>query len=198
MNHNTIVLEVSTLEPGWQDFIESYYRMQEVMCHHDIIIKKIVELHSCSNSKVSWHLWHLTKCLPLLRFDHICCQNLKRTGLSTFEIGNDISNNFNYFNSKFEYCSFVSKAIKKLLNEFTYNLMMMMMIMMMNCFCSMIDRESVCSLISSWDHCQKFSPSQISNTLQPESEPTPNLSSGFVEWNCTVVIIITPQCHYTW
>ena len=34
-------------------------------------------------------------------------------------------------------------------------LMMMMMMMMMNDFCGMVHRRKACSLISSWDHCQR-------------------------------------------
>ena len=45
-------------------------------------------------------------------------------------------------------------------------MMMMMMMMMMNCFCGMVDRRKVFSLISSRDHCQRSSPSQISDTPQ--------------------------------
>ena len=37
---------------------------------------------------------------------------------------------------------------------------------MMNCFCGMVHRQKAFSLISSWDHCQRFSPSSISNMLQ--------------------------------
>ena len=37
------------------------------------------------------------------------------------------------------------------------------------------------SLISSWDHCQRYSPSQISDMLQAGFEPAQNLSSGLVE-----------------
>ena len=33
-------------------------------------------------------------------------------------------------------------------------MMRMMMMMMMNCFCGMVDRRKVFSLIFSWDHCQ--------------------------------------------
>ena len=39
----------------------------------------------------------------------------------------------------------------------------------------------VLCLISSWDHCQRSSPTQISNTLSAVFEPAQNLSSGFVE-----------------
>ena len=65
--------------------------------------------------------------------------------------------------------------------------------MMMNCFCGMVDRRKVFSLISSRDHCQGFSPSRISDTLQAGFETVQNLSSGFVEWSCVVVITTTPR-----
>ena len=41
--------------------------------------------------------------------------------------------------------------------------MMMMMMMMMNCFCGMADRRKAFSLISSREHCQRSSPSRISD-----------------------------------
>ena len=63
---------------------------------------------------------------------------------------------------------------------------------LMNCFCGMVDRRNASSLIFSRDHCQKFSPSRISDTLQTGFEPAQNLNSGFVEWSCAVVIT-----HYT-
>ena len=66
------------------------------------------------------------------------------------------------------------------------------MMMMMNCFCGMVDWRKVFSLISSRDHCQRSSPSQISNTPQAGFEPAQNLSSGLVEWSCAVVITTTP------
>ena len=53
------------------------------------------------------------------------------------------------------------------------------------------------SLISSWDHCQRSSPPQISNTPQAEFEPAQNLSSGLVEWSCAVVITTTPRRQVT-
>ena len=53
--------------------------------------------------------------------------------------------------------------------------------MMMNCFCRMVDRRKVLSLISSWDRFQRFSPLQIGDTLQARFEPGPNLGSGFFE-----------------
>ena len=53
--------------------------------------------------------------------------------------------------------------------------------MMMNCFSGMVDRQKACSLISSWDHCQRFSPLQISDMPQAVFEPVQNLSLGLVE-----------------
>ena len=67
-------------------------------------------------------------------------------------------------------------------------MMMMMMMMMINQFCGMVDRKKTLSFISSWDYCQRFSPSQISHTPGAWFEPAQNLSSYFVEWSCTVVI----------
>ena len=66
---------------------------------------------------------------------------------------------------------------------------------MMNCFCGMVDRRKASSLISSRDHCQRSSPSRISDTPRAGFEPVQNLSSGFVEWSCAVVIITTPRRH---
>ena len=66
---------------------------------------------------------------------------------------------------------------------------------MMNCFCGMVDRRQAFSLISRPDHCQRSSPSRISDTLRTGFEPVQNLSSGLVEWSCAVVITTTPQCH---
>ena len=67
-------------------------------------------------------------------------------------------------------------------------MMMMMKMMKMNCFCGMV--------ISSRDHCQRSSPSWISNTPRAEFEPAQKLSSGFAEWNCAVMITTTTQRHY--
>ena len=48
-------------------------------------------------------------------------------------------------------------------------------LIMMNCFCAMVYRRKAFSLISSWDHCQRFSPSQISDMqragFETRSEP---------------------------
>ena len=56
-----------------------------------------------------------------------------------------------------------------------------MMMMTMNCFCRMVVRCKTLSLISSREHCQKFSPSHICDTPQAGFEPAQNLSSNFVE-----------------
>ena len=72
---------------------------------------------------------------------------------------------------------------------------MMMMMMMMNCFCGMVDWQKAFSLISSRDHCQRFSPSRISDTPRAGFEPVQNLSSGLAEWSCAVVITTTPRRH---
>ena len=67
-------------------------------------------------------------------------------------------------------------------------MMMMMMMTMMNCFCGMVDWQKVFCLISSRDHCQRSSPSWISNMPQAGFEPVQNLSSGLVEWSFAVVL----------
>ena len=48
-------------------------------------------------------------------------------------------------------------------------------------FCGMVDRRKAFNLISSQDHCERSSPSHISDTLQAGFEPVQNLSSGCVE-----------------
>ena len=69
------------------------------------------------------------------------------------------------------------------LNNQTMMMMMMMMIMMlmMSCFCGMVDRRKTCSHISRRDHCQAG------------FEPAQNLSPGFDEWICAVMITTTPR-----
>ena len=52
--------------------------------------------------------------------------------------------------------------------------------LMMNCFCPMVDRRMAFSLISSQDHCQKSSPSRISDMPQAGFEPAQNLSSRLI------------------
>ena len=69
------------------------------------------------------------------------------------------------------------------------------LMVMMDCFCGMVDRRKALSLISSRDHRQRSSPSQISDTLRAGFEPAQNLSSGFVKWSCAVMITTTPRCQ---
>ena len=68
---------------------------------------------------------------------------------------------------------------------------------MINCFCGMVVQRKVFSIISSQDHYQRSSPSQISDTLQAGFEHAQNLSWGLVEPSCAVVITTTPRRHIT-
>ena len=72
----------------------------------------------------------------------------------------------------------------KLFNEEkheTLNFYNELMMIMMNGFCGMVHRRKKFSLISSRDHCQRSSPSRISDTPRAGFEPAQNLSSGLVE-----------------
>ena len=60
-------------------------------------------------------------------------------------------------------------------------------------FCGIGDRWKTFSLISSRDHCQSFSPSQIFDTRRAGLESALNLSSGFVELSCTIIITTTTR-----
>ena len=62
-------------------------------------------------------------------------------------------------------------------------------------FCGMVDRQRAFSLISSRDHCQRSSPSRISDTPRAGFEPAQNLSTGLVEWSCATVISAAPLPH---
>ena len=70
------------------------------------------------------------------------------------------------------------------------------LVITMNCFCGMVDQWKAFSLFSSRDHCQRSSPSQISDKPQARFQPVQNLSSGFVEWSSAVVITTTPWHHW--
>ena len=64
----------------------------------------------------------------------------------------------------------------------------MMMMMMMNCFfCGMVDRGK------RRNHCQRHSPSWISNTPEAGFEPVQNLRSCLVEWSFAGMITTTLQ-----
>ena len=67
---------------------------------------------------------------------------------------------------------------------------------MLNCFCSMIDKQKVFSLTSSWNYCQSSSLLLISNMLGTGLELVQNLSFGLVEQSCAIVITTTPR-HQT-
>ena len=54
----------------------------------------------------------------------------------------------------------------KLIVQISIKIFYKLTIMMMNCFCGMVDRRKAFSLIFSWDHCQRSSPSRISDTPQ--------------------------------
>ena len=72
-----------------------------------------------------------------------------------------------------------------------------MMMMMMNCLTDwLVDRRKAFSLISSRDHCQRPSPSPISDTPRAGFETAQNLSSDFDEWRCAVAITTTPRRHW--
>ena len=57
--------------------------------------------------------------------------------------------------------------------------------------------KDIFSLISSWEHCQRCSPSRISKMLEVGFESEQNQNSVFVEWSCAVVITTTPRCQDT-
>ena len=74
-------------------------------------------------------------------------------------------------------------------------MMMMMIMMMMNCFSRMVDRRKALRFISSQSHCQRFLPSQISETPRIGLGPTQYLSPGFVELSYLLEIIATTWCQ---
>ena len=87
----------------------------------------------------------------------------------------------------------VDMGPSSLLEESSYNLglnfsayarrmgtfFMMMVMMMMNCFCGMVDRRKALSLIFSRDHCQRSSPTRISDTPRGQVAGT---SCGTILW----------------
>ena len=79
--------------------------------------------------------------------------------------------------------------ISRLSYFFWLSLIQMMMMMMMNCCCGMVDRRKVFSLISSRDHCQRSSPSRISNTPWAGFEP---------EFRLSWMKLCSSDNHYTW
>ena len=63
-------------------------------------------------------------------------------------------------------------------------------------FAEWLTDERRLRFISSRDHCQRFAPSQFSDTPQAGFEPARNLSSDFVERSCPVVITTKSRHHY--
>ena len=59
------------------------------------------------------------------------------------------------------------------------------------------DRRETFGLISSQDHSQRSSPSRISDTPREGIKPAQNLSLGFAEWSCAVVITTAPVATIT-
>ena len=74
-----------------------------------------------------------------------------------------------------------------------YHQMMMNELMMMNCFCRMVNWRKTFSFRFNVDHCQRFSPSQISDTLWAGFESAHNLSLDFVQQSCAIVLTTTKQ-----
>ena len=101
---------------------------------------------------------------------------------------------WNIWTRSFFVCTRISMA--SLFKEDMEKIRMMMMMVMMSCFCGMVDRRKAFSLISSRDHCQRSSPSQISDTPRAGFEPSQNLSLGLVECSCAVVITAIPRRQY--
>lgn len=79
----------------------------------------------------------------------------------------------------------------QILQKKTMQSSMIIMVMMMNCFFKMFDQQNNLSLISSWDHCRRFSLLQIFNLSQAGLKPEQNLISCFAEWIWAEVLTAT-------
>ena len=77
--------------------------------------------------------------------------------------------------------------------QFILNLQFHYLSMMISDELWIVNCDDERSLFSSRDHCQRPSPSRISDTPRAGFEPAQNLSSGFDEWSCAVVITTTPR-----
>ena len=115
----------------------------------------------------------------------------------TFELHERMSLYFMVFIKVFN-SSLGNRFRQNLIKEITWRLSQQRQVIMrmMNCFCGMVDLRKAFSLISSRVHCQRSSPSRISDTPRAGFEPAQNLSSGLLEWSCAVVITTTPRRHY--
>ena len=65
-----------------------------------------------------------------------------------------------------------------------------------DCFCGMVGRRKAFDPISSRDHSQRSSPSQIFETLRAGFKPAQSMSSYFFEGICAVVIATTLQRQF--
>ena len=65
----------------------------------------------------------------------------------------------------------------------------------LNRFYGMVNQRGALSIISRRDHCQRFSTLQIAGMPGAGFEPAENLSLGFVEWSCALMITTTPLCR---
>ena len=84
------------------------------------------------------------------------------------------------------------------IQDLVRHLMMMMLMVMMNCFDGMVDRQrEIISLISIWDNCQRFSPSQISNKPRTGFELAQNVNLDFAKRSFAVVLTTTPRRYKT-
>ena len=79
--------------------------------------------------------------------------------------------------------------------NFTIVLVLVPMMMIMSC--GLVDWRKAFNLISSRDLFQRPSLLRISDTLRTGFEFAQNLSSGFVESSCAVVIVIAPHMLFT-
>ena len=77
--------------------------------------------------------------------------------------------------------SFIDASTGSNIDELKSMIIMVMMMMMMNSFCGMVDHWKAFNLISIQDHCQRSSPSRISNASQARFTSVQNLTAGFVE-----------------
>ena len=66
--------------------------------------------------------------------------------------------------------------------------------MMMNCLCGMVDRQKTFNLISSRDHCQRSSPSQISDTPRFLTQLGPIFFGGGLGNKCSNKRPIEVKC----
>ena len=154
-------------------------------------------LESMRSSNFKLYVASIGKFFPwIFAFDHACyarwlsihhydMEMLKERNPDVFQKF-DVNGNFTVARTKNRFLTMrldqrhkqLNKDVKGKLLNFTKPICLNEL---MNCYCAMVDRQKAFSLISSRDHCQRSSPSRISDTPQAGFEPAQNLSSGFVE-----------------